>query len=119
MSGQLFFRLPSALVALAFAASAAQVAATSEATVKRYCTGCHNSKVKTGGFALDTLDVHHVDKNSQEWEKVVRKLRTRSMPPAGLPRPDENTYKTLLAGIENSLDTAAAANPNPGRTDTF
>src|SRR5690242_21354019 len=41
------------------------------------------------------------------------------MPPAGLPRPDERTYDALVAGLENALDSAAAANPNPGRTDTF
>ncbi|MBC7928180.1 MAG: DUF1592 domain-containing protein, partial [Bryobacteraceae bacterium] len=55
----------------------------------------------------------------QDWEKVARKLQTRSMPPAGLPRPDERTYSSLLATLESSLDKAAAANVNPGRTDTF
>jgi hypothetical protein len=88
-------------------------------TLKRYCAGCHNSKVKTAGFALDTLDVHNVAQASDAWEKVVRKLRTRSMPPAGLPRPDEPTYKAVLSSLESSLDAASAAQPNPGRTDTF
>lgn len=117
MSGP-FSRVSIAIFSLALCA-AAQTSATEQETVKRYCVGCHNAKVKTGGFALDALDVHHVDQHSQDWEKVVRKLRTRSMPPAGLPRPDENTYKTLLASIETSLDKSAAAAPNPGRTDTF
>ena len=53
------------------------------------------------------------------WEKVVRKLRGRMMPPAGLPRPDEATYDALVSHLETSLDRAAAARPNPGRTDTF
>src|SRR4029077_18409321 len=43
----------------------------------------------------------------------------RSMPPAGLPRPDESTYQALIAQLETSLDRAAAAHPNPGRSDTF
>ena len=89
------------------------------AMVTKYCVGCHNTKVKTSGLALDSLDIHNVGQNSEAWEKVVRKLRTRSMPPAGLPRPDERTYTTLLSSLENSLDSAAAAKPNPGRTDTF
>ncbi len=41
------------------------------------------------------------------------------MPPAGLPRPDEKTYAAVIASLEHSLDQAAAAHPNPGRTDTF
>jgi mono/diheme cytochrome c family protein len=123
MSGPLLYRLTFAFAATALSASAAQVAssppsATSD-TLKRYCAGCHNAKVKTGAFALDNLDVHTAGQHAGEWEKVVRKLRTRSMPPAGLPRPDESTYKTVLASIETSLDNAAAAKPNPGRTDTF
>ena len=94
-------------------------ASPDHATVKKYCVGCHNSKVKTSGLAFDSLDIHNVGQDSEAWEKVVRKLRTRSMPPAGLPRPDEQTYTTLLSSLETSLDTAAAAKPNPGRTDTF
>jgi hypothetical protein len=90
-----------------------------QATTKRYCFGCHNSKAKMGGFTLDTLDMAHAGKNSDAWEKVVRKLRTRSMPPAGLPRPDERAYTSLQASIESSLDKASAQKPNPGRTDTF
>jgi hypothetical protein len=94
-------------------------ASPDHATVKKYCLGCHNSKVKTSGLAFDTLDLHNVGQNSEAWEKVVRKLRTRSMPPAGLPRPDERTYAALLSSLETSLDKAAAAQVNPGRTDTF
>ncbi len=41
------------------------------------------------------------------------------MPPAGLPRPDEHTYDNLAGSVEDRLDRAAAAHPNPGRTDTF
>src|SRR4029079_4687979 len=57
--------------------------------------------------------------NPEIWEKVVRKLRGRMMPPPGRPRPDEKTYDDVVASLEKSLDRAAAANPNPGRTATF
>ena len=49
----------------------------------------------------------------------MRKLRVRYMPPAGAPRPDAQTYNSLISHFETSLDRAAAARPNPGRTDTF
>jgi cytochrome c551/c552 len=96
-----------------------QTPSAEQAALKRYCMGCHNAKVKTGGIALDSLDIANAGQRSDAWEKVVRKLRTRSMPPAGLPRPDEPTYNSLLAKLETNLDTASAAKPNPGRTDTF
>src|SRR5438128_11186389 len=84
------------------------------AAVDRYCVGCHNSNLKTAGLALDTIGAESVDRHPEAWEKVVRKLRARYMPPPGVPRPDERTYDALVSSLETSLDPAAAANPNPG-----
>src|SRR5438105_2123880 len=67
-------------------------ASIERAALDRYCLGCHNSKMKTAGLALDAIGAVPVEQHADAWEKVVRKLRTRSMPPAGLPRPDELTY---------------------------
>ncbi len=85
----------------------------------QYCVGCHTSKVKSGGLSLDTLNVENPGEHADTWEKVVRKLGGRMMPPPGRPRPDEGAYDMLVSYLENSLDRAAAANPNPGRTNTF
>src|SRR6185503_17585286 len=87
--------------------------------VARYCVSCHNSRLKTGGFALDAAAAADVAQNPEAWEKVVRKMRARQMPPVGLPRPDEATYQAAIGSLEQSLDRAAAAHPNPGRTDTM
>jgi hypothetical protein len=70
-------------------------------------------------LALDAIVKANVTEHPEEWEKVVRKLRPRYMPPAGLPRPDEKTYDAVVSSLEASLDSAMAAHPNPGRTDTF
>ena len=86
------------------------------AAVTQYCAGCHNEKLKTAGISLDP---EHIAEHPADWEKAVRKLRARYMPPPGLPRPDEATYNSLVASLETTLDRAAAAKPNPGRTDTF
>src|SRR5258707_6481158 len=59
------------------------------AVVQRYCVGCHNEKMRTGGLALDGLDIAHPDANAEVWEKVARRIRNRTMPPVGMPRPDE------------------------------
>ena len=68
---------------------------------------------------LAGLDVARPASDAATWEKVVRKLRGRMMPPAGVPRPDEATYNALVSDLESSLDATAALHPNPGRTDTF
>ena len=67
---------------------------------------------------LDGMDVEHVGEHAEAWEKVVRKLRARAMPPVGRPRPDRATYAAVAAALETALDRAGAADPNPGRTTT-
>jgi hypothetical protein len=96
-----------------------QSVAPERSVINQYCVGCHNAKLKTAGLALDTLSAENVDQHPEIWEKVVRKLDGRYMPPIGLPRPDEAGYNALVSKLERALDSAAAAKPDPGRTDTF
>jgi mono/diheme cytochrome c family protein len=83
--------------------------------LNQYCVTCHNSRLKTAGLQLDSLRASRLADHADEWEKVVTKLRTGEMPPAGRPRPDPATYRVLTAAIERELDEAAASNPQPGR----
>jgi hypothetical protein len=68
---------------------------------------------------LDRISAADVDQNVEVWEKVVRKLRTRQMPPMEAERPSEQSYETVLASLETAIDRFAADHPNPGRTGTF
>ncbi len=101
------------------AATSAKVDVPSQAFVNTYCATCHNQRVKAGGLTLDTLDVSDVSAHAAEWEKVVVKLRAGLMPPAGMPRPAQSLIDGFTSSLEASLDRAAAANPNPGRTEPF
>src|SRR5262247_852216 len=85
------------------------------AVIDKYCVTCHNERLKTAGLMLDKADVDHVGSSPEIWEKVLRRLRAREMPPAGSPRPDTETYTAMSALLEKMLDDAASANPNPGR----
>ena len=98
-------------------AGAAPAKATSSLrpVLDRYCVTCHNARLKTAGLQLDTLDLDRVGADADTWEKVARKLRTREMPPAGVPRPDRETYDHATSSLESALDAAAVANPSPGR----
>ena len=87
--------------------------------VDDYCLSCHDSDKKKGGLALDTITADDVTRHPEVWEKVVRKLRARLMPPVGKDRPDEATYDAVIASLETSLDRAATAHPAPGRTATI
>lgn len=86
--------------------------------VVQHCADCHNSDDKAAGLAFDFLGAD-VANNAEPWEKVVRKLRARQMPPADMPRPTEEEYDAVLSSLEGTLDAAAAAHPDPGRTATF
>ncbi len=85
-------------------------------TLNQYCVTCHNETLKTAGLMLDTLDTTHIPEDAPQWEKVLRKLQNRAMPPAGMPRPEENTYVELVDYITHELDSYAQTHPNPGRT---
>src|SRR5262249_23771639 len=87
--------------------------------IDRYCVTCHNKKLKTAGLMLDEADVAHPDVAAESWEKVVRKLRTSTMPPPNMPQPSIKERGALLAWLEAPLDAAAAAKANPGRTETL
>src|SRR5262245_43196873 len=63
-------------------------AADVRATLDRYCVSCHNARLKTAELALDAADLNAVPERADVWEKVVRKLRSGTMPPQGSRRPD-------------------------------
>ena len=84
--------------------------------LNRYCVTCHNSKLKTAELDLQNLDPADVRPGAAIWEKVLRKVRTGAMPPAGRPRPDAAVADEFATYLETALDHAAAAHPNPGRT---
>ena len=85
----------------------------------RYCVTCHNGRLRTAGLALDEHDVAAVAGAPAVWETVVRKLRAGAMPPMPRPRPDAAAYERFVGWLEAELDRAAAANPDPGRTEAF
>jgi mono/diheme cytochrome c family protein len=124
--GLLGFAVLSFVVALATArpdaqspavqASPVQAPATAPAaTLKQYCATCHSDRLKSGGVVIDPAAVGNVSASADHWEKVVRKLRTRSMPPPGAPRPDAASYDRVATFLETELDRAEAARPHLGK----
>jgi hypothetical protein len=111
-----------ALPVIAFAVAAAgcqpsveERAAAAKDVIDGYCVDCHNDAERTGDLTLERVALTDVGAHAEAWEAVVRKLRGRMMPPAGEPLPDAAATNELVAYLEDQLDVAAAANPNPGR----
>ena len=73
------------------------------ALVDEYCLSCHDETEKKAGLALDVLAAD-VSQQPDVWEKVVRKLRARQMPPVGRKeRPDEAMYDSTVAYLETAI----------------
>ena len=87
--------------------------------IDRYCVTCHGEELETAGLRLDMFDVANVSEDTEVWEKVVHKLRTGTMPPPDRPQLSVGARTALLSWLVTSLDEAAVANPNPGRTETL
>lgn len=109
------------LVVLAGTLAVAQTESTagnpSRMFFDRNCVTCHNSERPTAGLALDAeaVDPSRPDEHTEIWEKVIRKLRTGAMPPAGRPRPNGRELETVVSNLEARLDTAAVQRPMVGR----
>jgi mono/diheme cytochrome c family protein len=75
--------LPTRAMAQASAVSATGAAAWHRVLLNTYCADCHNSRARTGGLALDGLDLRPAADDAQIREKALRKLRGHLMPPPG------------------------------------
>jgi len=84
-------------------------------TLNQYCVTCHNDALQIAGLSLQAVDVEDIGATAETWEKVLRKLRARAMPPAGLPRPEEATYVAMTDYVRSELDRFARQHPDPGR----
>ena len=93
--------------------------ASARALVGQFCAGCHDGDAPKGGLNLTVVVSEDVGRHPEVWEKVVRRLERRQMPPAGKKRPDEETYVAVLSQLETALDRAAAEKRNVGRTETI
>ncbi|MFM2124793.1 MAG: hypothetical protein RL328_1244, partial [Acidobacteriota bacterium] len=81
--------------AKAVPAAAPADAAKYKAMVDRYCVGCHNKRTPLPAddpLNLEGANFNDLVSNAATWERVLRKLSVRAMPPQGMPRPAEADY---------------------------
>jgi len=111
--------------AVAAPAQAAAPAAADQATVdskkawvKQYCVTCHNARnplPATDPVNLENASLDDLTKDGATWERVLRKLNVRAMPPQGMPHPTEASYADFTGWLSASLDRAWEGKATPGR----
>jgi len=93
--------------------SAIASAAEARAVLERYCVDCHDNGEFAGEISFQQNDPERIADHADVWERVLRKLQTRTMPPQDSARPGAATYASFGTWLAAELDRAAK--PNPGR----
>jgi mono/diheme cytochrome c family protein len=89
-----------------------------QAWVKQYCVGCHNSRAPQPAndpVNLETAKLDNLLPQAATWERVLRKLSVRAMPPQNMPHPPEAEYVAFTSWLSASLDQAWQGKSTPGR----
>ena len=84
--------------------------------IRNHCLDCHDADSEKGGLNLDDILDRDIAFHSDTWEKVVRQLEARQMPPVGKGSPSETEYQDTVSALVSKLDLLPV---NPGRTDTL
>jgi mono/diheme cytochrome c family protein len=85
------------------------------ALIEKYCFDCHNTTDWAGGIAFDSMTLENLASDGEVWEKAIRRLRGRLMPPPGKPQPTNESIAELVSFLETSLDAASGTHPHVGR----
>ena len=81
------------------------------ALLDQYCVTCHNDRAKTGGVSFEGLTADSIAQQGEVFEKAVRKVRGRVMPPPGARQPDAAAADALVAFLETTLDHGEPRSP--------
>ena len=102
--------------------TAARASADAErhlATITQYCIACHNDRTQSAGVTFQGVTAASIGDHAETWEKALRKLRGRQMPPPGSRQPDQKEIDAFVAWMEATLDapeeTSAAGLPRRSR----
>ncbi len=87
--------------------------------IETYCYECHDGDSTKGNLDLERTQKGSIAEHGSIWEKVLRKMDARQMPPIGNERPSEDLFEEITSDLAVSLDQWATLHPNPGRTETI
>src|SRR4051812_17751564 len=86
----------------AAAASHADFAKDVRPVLSEYCFGCHNDEKHKGDVVLEKFaDEESVLADRATWEKVLKNVRGRQMPPEEKPQPADDKRQLVANWIES------------------
>jgi len=84
--------------------------------LSQYCFNCHNNEKHKGDVVLETFtNEAAVLADRATWEKVLKNLRSRAMPPENKPQPLEDQRAAVANWVEAKLFAVDCEHPDPGR----
>jgi len=89
---------------------AAPPPATFEKTVQpiltNTCSACHNGKLASGGLNIlpYAASGSSIAQHRDEWDAILRKIRSGEMPPKGIPRPPADNIAALLNFVQAEFE---------------
>lgn len=88
------------------------------------CQDCHSGPKPTGEFSMERLTIDSETFtsptfDSNDWERILRRLRAGQMPPPDAESPAKEELDKATHALENGLATASQLHPYAGRTDTL
>ena len=81
------------------------------------CSPCHNETNASGSVNIAPFTVaSSLGEYREDWERIVKKIRSGEMPPKGFPRPGQGQIDQLLGYVQAEFEKAdAKVLPDPGR----
>jgi len=81
------------------------------------CSQCHNAKLASGGLnILPYATPGSIAEHRDEWEAILRKIRSGEMPPKGIPRPPAENIAALVSFVQAEFEKVdRSITPDPGR----
>jgi hypothetical protein len=75
--------------------------------MQQYCATCHNDRVRTADVSFEGISAAGIAAQPDVFEKAVRKMRGRVMPPPGGRQPSPEAIDGVVAWLEDTLDASA------------
>ena len=89
------------------------------AFVTTHCVDCHSGEDAEMGFDLDSFtddaaNSPRADWDTTAWEKILKRIESRQMPPPESGQPNEREYDAVIEVMQEHLEKQASEFPSPG-----
>jgi len=92
-------------------------AGTVKPMLVKSCFPCHNEANASGSVNIKPfIDPSSLTEYREDWERLIKKIKSGEMPPKGFPRPAQTQIDQVLGYVQNEFEKAdAKVQADPGR----